>query len=145
MDQYFSKYTTYLLSEENFVSIKNYKLKQNIIFIDSIEFQDDDKMKDLNKILLSVNLIADSNASLIKLEKNQSVQISDLTSTTDYDILVFGLKPNNLCLQGFEDKYKVYQFMNFNILFADSISKCFENHHNKSLLWSAIRRWKKLN
>ncbi|MEP7196574.1 MAG: hypothetical protein ABI851_08640 [Saprospiraceae bacterium] len=144
MDKYHSKDTTYLISEENFVFDEKNHLKQNLILINKEELTFAENSEALSRILSSVQLDSKTNAELVELNLDQSFDLKNWLLNEKIFVLVFGIEPAKLHLQGFEIKNKVYEIMNFRILFVDSISKYINNKTAKAELWSALKEWKNI-
>ncbi|NOT37171.1 MAG: hypothetical protein HOP11_07315 [Saprospiraceae bacterium] len=139
-----SKYTTYNISEENFVfGNKKYNFP-NIILCDYSEYQDKDKKEALHKILLSINININDNGALELLKKNESFSFHVLNPRPETDILVFGLRPSRLMLQGFDELYISFDFLGCRIMFVGPLSDYLHEKNNKLLLWNALRVWKSL-
>ncbi|MEO6190702.1 MAG: hypothetical protein ABIO44_10435 [Saprospiraceae bacterium] len=144
MEKYQSKYTTYSISEENFVIDEKYIHFQNIILCIDSELENSPFSQFLNQILSASNLKINIDSAIFQLTQGQEVNLTELKSTEIINILAFGIKPYQLKLNGFEELHKVYKVLNYNILFALPIKEYIENKTNKSVLWSAIQVWKNI-
>lgn len=144
MDKYLSKYTTYNVSEENFVFDKKIFNYQNLILLDSSNFKEKENIEALNKILLSIGLKTEENTHVQPLKKNQTLSLNSNEFREETWILCFGIAPSDLGLQGFVELHTPFSFKNFRLLFAAEIKDYIHDKNNKLKLWNALKEWKKI-
>ncbi|HMW39197.1 MAG: hypothetical protein K1X68_11440 [Saprospiraceae bacterium] len=142
MEYYHSKYTTYLISEENFEINKNYTEFPNIIFNIKENNEKEGESELLNQIMSSVGITFGQNAVLINLGPDQEIPLRLWMGSPVTHVLALGLHPQQLQLQGFSELHTIYQFNNLRILFGLPLDQYKAHKNNKSLLWNALRSWK---
>lgn len=142
MEFYHSKYTTYLISEENFEINKKYTEFQNIIFNFKENNEKEDQSELLDQIMSSVGITIGQNAVLVNVSPDQEIPLRLWIGSPVTHVLALGLRPQQLQLQGFSELHTIYELSNMRILFGLQLENYKENKNNKSLLWNALRSWK---
>lgn len=145
MDKYFSKYTTYNVTEEYFVLDENNNSFRNIILCKELEYANSDKKEALNRILSSVGVNNDSENKFVALKKEQEFSINLLPENNRHiDLVAFGIEAKHLGLQGFEEKFQIYEIKNLRILLVGPIEDYLTDKQKKLQLWNALKEWKRI-
>ena len=145
MDKYFSKYTTYNVTEEYFVLDENNNSFRNIILYNDSEYANSDKKEALNRILSSVGINNDSENKFVALKKEQEFSVNLLPENKrQIDLVAFGIEARRLGLQGFEEKFQIYEIKNLRILLVGPIEEYLTDKQNKLHLWNALKVWKRI-
>jgi hypothetical protein len=112
---------------------------QNII-LTSADIQENPELSAfLNKLTDAVFLKAGLTVETAYLKPGEVFSTRDLEESRPVCILVFGLKPPDLCLQGFGSLHEVYGWKNFKILFAEALGQYLQNEAAKKILWASIK------
>ncbi len=95
----------------------------------------------LYQILSAINLSPEQNCLIFDLPDHAHASIRQLPSDREFHILSFGLKPQQLELQGFELMHEHYKIRHCNLLFAMPLGDYVNNKTAKGQLWSALKEW----
>ena len=144
MEKFKNILKSYNVPELDLVEPVNKLKYQNIVLIPKTEFPDLAQMDFLAKILASVKLLLNENTDLVELKVDSYFPIKNLSKEKSFDIIAFGIKPDQLMLNGCEDLHKTYHLTNIKIIFAHSISIYNGQDLQKKMLWSALKALKSI-
>ncbi|MFN8332961.1 MAG: hypothetical protein U0T81_17410 [Saprospiraceae bacterium] len=130
MEYYHSKYTTYLISEENFEINKNYTEFQNIIFKIK-ENEKEDESDFLNQIMSSVGITFGQNAVLITVGPDQEIRLRLWIGSPATHVLAPDCTRSNCKVIGFSELHTIYQFNNLRI---STSADWYKEHKNNEFL-----------
>ncbi len=141
LDEYKSKYTTYLITEENFVIDEKILEFQNIIMLNNENFENKANIEFLDQIISALNWKKELNVKVIPLSNTQNLPIHSIGNSIAKRILVFGLRPQKLLINGCEELHTIYKLNNIELIFALNLNEYINNKTNKTALWSSIKIW----
>ncbi|MBK6545964.1 MAG: hypothetical protein WAR77_05190 [Saprospiraceae bacterium] len=111
------------------------------IFVSASEFEQSLLIELLNRILTALNIKINENGEIIKTNPKLIYTIPKAKNQKSCKIICFGILPEQLQLQGFNEKYFIYHFQNNTFLFVDNLVN-YSNESSKKILWNALKKMK---
>lgn len=103
------------------------------------DMDDKDHLDFLSKILSAVQLEFDK---ILSLEMNKK-ELFKYPTTIDNNkvdtVIIFGLDPNQLCINFLNTKYNIEKMNDSKFLFADNLSSISANKELKKKLWLSLK------
>ena len=125
---------------QNAVNIPDSLQKVQNIILTSPDIQENPELNAfLNKLSDGVFVQAGLSVETVSVPTGSVFALRNLEESHPRRILVLGLQPFDLCLQGFAALYEVYQWKNFRILFASNLGQYVHNDAAKRTLWAALK------
>lgn len=145
IDYLFESIDLYDLQEEAYlqnIDFKGSNKKQALVInqLDDAQEVYAEHMLFLEKILGAVNLDMDDIA-LINIPAGKSCRFVQLKNELEFNSLIaFGVMPERLSLSINYKKYHGFNFLETNILIADSLMELMPDKKNKALLWNELKK-----
>jgi hypothetical protein len=125
---------------QNTVNISDALRRVQNIILTSADIQENPEwIAFLNKLAEGVFVQAGLSVETVFVHPGSVFALRDLDAPHPQGVLVFGMKPADLCLQGFASLYEVYHWKNYKILFAGPLGQYANNEAAKKTLWAALK------
>lgn len=132
---------TYSLPEINLVSLDLLDSHSWLVFVSDRELAQTNLTDLLKKIINALNISWDHDVKIISFNPTSCLQFNQIVNSSLKCIVGFGINPNQLSLQGFNNKHQVYSIYNKLVLLADSL-ETYSNDQSKKVLWKALQEMK---
>ena len=109
------------------------------MFIDEGELNQSEVFAFLQKIIAALRLQIDENLKIISCHPDSIYPLHSLIVPDNAVIVCFGIKPEQLKLQGFELIHHIYHIKDNRILFANSLQS-YSNELSKKILWTQLKQ-----
>ncbi len=132
---------TYSIPEINSVSLEIQNGHTWLVFVSDNELAQTNLTDLLKKIVNALNISWDHDVKISPFNTTSCLQFNQIANSSLKCVVGFGINPNQLSLQGFNNKHQVYSIYNKHLLFADSL-ETYSNDQSKKVLWKALQEMK---
>lgn len=112
-----------------------------VVFVQSTEYDENGKTL-VSKIIQSINIDV-SAAMIIKVEPNETLQLSEIMETTQTKKAIsFGIETGRLMLNTATSSPSLLKFENYSMILTESLSTLTNVQDHKKKLWNLLKFWK---
>jgi hypothetical protein len=136
----FINYKTFSIVDSNAIKLFGQNQKKMLIIINSDEFDNEQSLNFLRKILAAIKYDLDVDAIIAATSTDNHFQLSALyQNTSPNTVISFGFPPKQLGIYANLRNYAFFSLQEVHYLFCDSLNHIEQQKDLKAALWDALR------